>query len=401
METVLVKSIYPVDTISKGNTKAWAKLISYMEGKDTDTMFDFKGIEVVEPWGTAEFKKFIQNPHVFMTLWNNEKAVNSINIMCKLNNIDTDKAFNESVPVVKAQPTKEELKVAEQAAALQTYFINDNGVGVLQIYKRFDQIGVPKTVSYIEAALKKYAEDNGVSHLKLEAKNIVVQTNVIESVTELIQKLADVGVELDIDSNDTEVMNKVKMYHSLGKSNVNSDQEKIKQITKMLYPGKVGMLIRYKESKATDEFGRSGKGKPLSCRAAVILGMRKNSEGVFEIHIRTYSGHTFYTREHWALEHDNAILSDLDSKREVITLDQFGMYNCFLGSRYHFIEPVQMNPSDSMTMFGIDPDTGNVTRSVLTIPERIKAVFDDFDVKYDKVALSQSIEDTRAYLANK
>lgn len=60
-----------------------------------------------------------------------------------------------------------------------------------------------------------------------------------------------------------------------------------------------------------------------------------------------------------------------------------------------------MNPSDSMTMFGIDPDTGNVTRSVLTIPERIKAVFDDFDVKYDKVALSQSIEDTRAYLANK
>lgn len=84
METVLVKSIYPVDTISKGNTKAWAKLISYMEGKDTDTMFDFKGIEVVEPWGTAEFKKFIQNPHVFMTLWNNEKAVNSINIMCKL-----------------------------------------------------------------------------------------------------------------------------------------------------------------------------------------------------------------------------------------------------------------------------------------------------------------------------
>ena len=282
METVLVKSIYPVDTISKGNTKAWAKLISYMEGKDTDTMFDFKGIEVVEPWGTAEFKKFIQNPHVFMTLWNNEKAVNSINIMCKLNNIDADKAFNESVPVVKAQPTKEELKVAEQAAALQPYFINDNGVGVLQIYKRFDQIGVPKTVSYIEAALKKYAEDNGVSHLKLEAKNIVVQTSVIESVTELIQKLADVGVELDIDSNDTEVMNKVKMYHSLGKSNVNSDQEKIKQITKMLYPGKVGMLIRYKESKATDEFGRSGKGKPLSCRAAVILGMRKNSEGVWD-----------------------------------------------------------------------------------------------------------------------
>lgn len=217
-------------------------------------------------------------------------------------NIDADKAFNESVPAVKAQPTKEELKVAEQAAALQTYFINDNGVGVLQIYKRFDQIGVPKTVSYIEAALKKYAEDNGVSHLKLEAKNIVVQTNVIESVTELIQKLADVGVELDIDSNDTEVMNKVKMYHSLGKSNVNSDQEKIKQITKMLYPGKVGMLIRYKESKATDEFGRSGKGKPLSCRASCDFGhaartlrvyLKSTSELIADIHSTPVSiGHS-------------------------------------------------------------------------------------------------------------
>lgn len=396
MESVLVKSIYSVDTISKGNSKAWVKLMEYMDGKDYDVEFDFKGIEVVQPWATIEFKKFMQNPHVHIKMWSNLDTVNSINLMCMLNNFKENRAVNEEIKVERV-PTKEELKIAAQAADLQKYFEVVDGVPTLLIYKRFDQIGVPITVAYIEAALKKYAADNGVNQLKLVTRNITIQSSVIENITNLIEQLAEVGVELDIDSNDTEVMNKVNIYRNLSKKKVFSSDDKEKFIKSTLKPGRVGMLIKYRESKATDEFGRSGKGKPLSCRAAIYLGMRHNKDGEAELHFRTYNGNTFYTKEHWALEHDNGVLSSLETTHEVMTIPQFGMYNNFLGSKFHFIEPVQLNAADSMTMYGVSNE-GKVTRTIMTIPERIKAVFDDFDVEYDKESLELCIEKTRECL---
>ena len=125
--------------------------------------------------------------------------------------------------------------------------------------------------------------------------------------------------------------------------------------------------------------------------------MKKNRDGEVELHFNSYNGNTFYTKEHWALEHDNHVLSGLEVTHEVVLLSHFGLYNNFIGSKHHFIEPVQLNSEDSMTMYGVN-ENGGVSRTVMTIPERIQAVFDDFDVEYDKEALEACIIKTKQHL---
>ncbi len=396
---VLVKDIYAVDTISKGNSRAWQNLMDYINnniGSNDTVEFDFKGIEVIQPWGTPEFKKLMQDPRVYLKIWNNADTVTSINIMCALNGFPDSRAENMVVTPVKKM-TKEELKIIEMGKELQDYFtVDEDGNPHLNVHDRFDQIGVPATVNYIEAAMRMYAEEHQSSKMYLDAINIVIQTSVIKNVTNLIKKLADIGVELVINSNDTKVMNKVGMYRSLEESSVESEKDKIRVIKANLRPGKVGMLIRYKDSKATDEFGRRGNGEPLWCRVAIYTGIKREKNTIV-LNFRVYKGDTFYTHVHWALEHDDSVLSCLECENVTIPVDQFGMYNDFLGSRYHLITPVQIKPEHSITMYGVD-ENERITHTSMTIPERIKTVFDDWGIKYDNESLQSYIQKTREIL---
>lgn len=366
-----------------------------MKDKDYDVEFDFKGMEVNQPWSTSEFKMLMQNEHVHLKLWGSENTVNSINIMCTLNGFTNNRAVNAEVATTKV-PSKEEQQIARMSQELQKYFEVIDDTPVLNVYKRFDQIGVPITVSYVEGALKQYATEHDCKVIKVEAKGITIQSSVIENVTGMIKTMSDIGVKLIINSSDEEVMNKIGMYQSLSAKKVYSDKDKLSIIKSTLYPSKVGMLIKYKDSKATDEFGRRGKGKPISCRVAIYLGI-KNTDGGYSVCFRTYNGNTFYTQVHWALEHDNNTLEKLDTETVVIPLEQFGMYNDFLGSRYHLITPVQTRPEDSIVMYGLNEE-GKVTHTKMTIPERIKTVFDDWDIEYDRAGIQNYIEKTKELL---
>ena len=97
------------------------------------------------------------------------------------------------------------------------------------------------------------------------------------------------------------------------------------------------------------------------------------------------------------LEHDNESLKQLLFEDVSIPVSEFGMYNDFLGSKYHLITPVQNNPEDSIMMFGVD-STGKITSTRMTIPERIKAVFDDWGIKYDTESLQSYIQKTHEKL---
>lgn len=401
MREVLVRSIYNVDTISKGNQKAWVKLMGFMEseaGEAEDVMFDFKGIEVIQPWATEEFKKFMQDERVHVKLWCNATTAESINIMCRLSGCSTGRAVNEEIQVER-KATKEEIQVERMSNELQKYFEadeDDANHASLMIFNRFDQIGVPITVDYIEEAIKKYCKSTGKKFISLEARNIAIQPSVIKNVTALISKFNREGITLEINSYDEEIMTKIGMYQSLESSNVGDEQDKLRLIKSVLYPGKVGMLQKYKASKAVDEFGRRGKGQVLSCRVALYRGLERTKDGI-HVKFTSYDGNYFYTKHHWGLEHDNEVLKELKSEELSIPLDQFGMYNDFLGSQYHLLAPVQMQEKDTITMYGVD-DTGSVTYNKLTIPERIKAVFDDWGIEYDTESLQIYIQKTREIL---
>lgn len=401
MKEVLVRDIYTVDTISKGNSKAWLNLMGWVKnnlGEDEQVEFDFKGIEVIQPWATNEFRQFMQDERVHIKIWNNEQTVNSINIMCSLNGFKSNRATNVVVKVAKAL-TKEEIAIMKMADELQKYFEiseDDPEMAILHIHRRFDQIGVPITVAYIEAAMKKFAQEHHIKKMRLDALGISIQTSVIKNVTNLIGSMAKEKVMLEINSSDEEVMNKVGIYQSLEGNEIVSEKDKVRIIKASLHPGKVGMLVQYRDSKAVDEFGRSGKGKAINCRVALYNGLKKDKEGI-KLSFTTFNGKYFYTRVHWSLENDNELLEDLRTEELNIPVSQFGMYNDFLGSKYHLITPVQNREEDTITMYGID-DQGKVTYTKMTIPERIKAVFDDWGIKYDMESMQAYIQKTREIL---
>lgn len=397
MKTVLVKEIYNVDTISKGNCKAWLRLMDFLSTLDTseDIEFDFKGIEVVQPWATPEFMVMMQDSRVHLKFWFADSMVNSINIMCALNGIKGKRAVNVEVQPVKVL-SQEDIKVQKVADQLQEYFDKSGEIPVLNIYKRFDQIGVYTTVRYIESAIETFCNNTGAKRVFVETKDITVQPSVIEKLTEIIKHMSENGVQVEIHSNDKEVMSKIGIYQALNNNRFMTASDRVEVIKSKLEVGTVGMLIKYKESKATDEFGRKGKGKPISCRVAIFEGIKKTENGL-AVFVRTFNGNTFYTRVHWSLEHDNAILNKLDSNVEVIQLDQFGMYNDFLGSKYHFIAPIQTRKEDTITMYDLN-EQGKVIHNNVTIPERIKIVFDDWGIQYNKESLEYYIEKTRQIL---
>ena len=399
MREALVRDIYRVDTISKGNGKAWMTLMNWVRdnlGPDEQVQFDFKGIELINPWLTPEFNLFMQDKRIYMKIWNNQDTANTINIMCTMNdNTQEVRAVNVVVPVQK-KLTKEELAIIAKAQELQQYFeINGNNpkMAVLHIHKRFDQIGVPITISYIEAAMKQFAKEHGVTKIRLDAIGISIQSSVIKNLTNLIKSMEDEGVELEINSTDEEVMNKVNMYQSLDGNEVTSEKDRVRIIKALLHNGKVGMLIKYRDSRAADEFGRRGKGKPISCRVAIYRGLKREKDGIHAL-ITTFNGKTFYTRTHWSLEKDNEILSKLDTEELSIPVEQLGVYNSFLGSHYHLVAPIQKKVEDTMTMYSLD-ENHKIIRNNLTIPERIKVVLDDWGISYDRESLQMCIQQTK------
>lgn len=402
MKTINVREVYTVDTISKTNEKAWSTLIALVENEQEDIMFDFKGIEVAEPWTNDKFKEFVGNEHVHMKLYSSQRTVNTIEMTCMLGGLKTGRFFNEDIV---APPTlsREDKKAMEIAGQLQEYFVKDTeneDTGIFQIYKRFDQIGSINTVDYIEKAIIKYFNETGYKNIVLDTNNIFIQKNILELFANVIGRTLSLGINLNVLSKDKEVMSKIALYQHLA-ANKNLKINDKYEIAKKQIPHKmVGMLTKYRGSKAVDEFGRHGNGEAISCRVAIFNGFTKNSNNAVCMKFTTYNGNAFYTQEHWALENDGEELSKMMTEELTIPLSEIGLIDKFLGSKYHFSMPIQYDSADSDTIYSLDGE-GKVVNTRVTIPMRIKVVLDSWGIEYNEECLNGAIEETERVLTTK
>lgn len=397
MKTVSAHDVLGLDTISKGNNKPWDKLISYMEenGVDEKVNFDFRGMEIIQPCSSDSFLKLLANPNFCMTLHNNANVAGSIIIMCTLNNQDTSRIVNED-DVIEPVESPEDKAAREMAKQLLEYFETNGEVGTLQIHKRFDQIGVPKTVRYIREAMKLYADETGIKNIILNTEMMGIQPGVMEEVANLVNDMKEIGVHLTIRTENQDVKIKIGMYHGLGDSSY-SVVEKLEIMKARLVIGRVGILTRYKEGRAKDEFGRQGKGEKASTRIAIFMGFSKGDNTIIA-KFRSFNNHTFYTMDHWYLGHDGEILNKPAYDDIEIPIEQLGIYNDFVGTKYHFSTAIQYATGGEIVMYHVG-DNGSVIGQTYTIPERAKAVFDNFGIDYDSESLNAYIEETKRILS--
>ena len=159
-----------------------------------------------------------------------------------------------------------------------------------------------------------------------------------------------------------------------------------------------GMLIKYKKSKALDDFGREGKGEVVSSRIAIYRGLKQSKTGQPVAMIEVFNNNYFYTIEHWMVEHDYEEPTSLHSETLEIGLDELGVCDMFLGSKYHFLLPVQQNESETQVVIKEVDENGKNVKVRCTIPERMKIVFDSWGVKYNEESLDEAIKNTKEFL---
>lgn len=400
MINILVREIYKVDTISKINNKAW-EVMSALLSEDEDYMFDFRGIELVDPWLNDEFSKFIRDERVHLQLYSSEKTAYTINTMCVLGGMKPNRVFNTDVVAPKAMTPAEKLAI-EMAKQLQDYFEvdeTDSNSVKFNIYKRFDQLGSVNTIEYMEAAIRLYVSQNRDSNITLDLGSIFIQKNILELISSKIDEMLSDGIRISAVSTEKEVNDKIGLHRHLSNNREYTVEDRL-EMFRNIKPGTVGMLSKYKSSRGVDEFGRQGNGEVVSCRVAIFRGMRSggitaggNDMPVFEV----YNGDKFYTRQHWELEHDFDELDELEVVNIIPDVTEVGLYGEFLGSKYHFMEPIQYDTSGSTVMYSLD-DNGKLITEKMTIPERIETVLEDWNVEYDRDKLKQCLNETNKIL---
>lgn len=394
------RSILNLDTISKGNNKPWDKLIAFMDEQPADMPleFDFRGIEVIQPCSSDSFMKLIGDKRFHMTVYNSESTVKSVKLMCTLNGQDPDRIKNvkDEMPKVLTAEEKSVMRMAEQ---LQPYFeTNDAKTScVLHVYRRFDQIGSPNTVKYIDAAIHKYIENTDIKEIKVYLQMMSVQPSVVDAMVKMIEDGNKEGIYITLCSDDKETQDKLDMSQDLCKANY-SISEKFQIMKSRLTMNRVGLLTRYRAGKAKDQFGRQGRGEVATVRVSLFRGF-VNKDGRVLAKFRTFNSDYFYTRDHWYLEHDGEVINEPKCDDIYVGIDELGIYNDFIGTKYHFSTAVQYGKGGEVTMYSTS-DNGGVIGTVMTIPERAKAVFDDFNIKYDAESLESYIEETKRILSD-
>lgn len=396
MVTKKLKELYCVDTISQD--KGWGKVHDALGDLQEDVEIDFANINVVDPWQCPEFKKLLRNKHVHMVFVNSESMVNRIKMMCIIDGLDENRIRNRVVEIPK-EKTPEEKKIEHYGNELIPIFdVTPEGVAILELEKKYSQIQSTNTLNYVDYAIREIHKTQGLDKFILKIGRLVILPNVLQVIADMMVQYESEGFHLLVDCDDKETQNSMGLFIHIATNNKYTVEERRSAIIKNLKMDMPGMLIKYKKSKALDEFGREGKGEVVSSRIAIFRKLKQSNSGQTMAVVEVFNNNYFYTIEHWMVEHDYEEPTSLHSETLEIPLDELGICDLFLGSKYHFLLPIQQKESETQVVIKEVDEDGKNVKVRCTIPERMKIVFDSWDVKYNKESLDKSIADTLDYL---
>ena len=401
MREIIVQDVYNVTQISSSNNEAWERLLRIVNESDDDVMLDFRGIQLIEPWNNLLFRKLMSKNNVYMRLYMSEREKKVLDLLCKISKEDMpeghiinveddeiivdvkqevvpDKTFElikgrvlECVKIIKCKPTKV----------------------VFEMYKAVDQLGSIKTIKAIEEVVKQLNGEKGIKNFEIDAEGLFIQINIIEYLARVIGQMKKEGIELSLLTSDDDVMAKISLYQQFANTRSLSARERIKIFKETVKPLTVGLLSRFRNTRRMDAFGRKGDGIPIECRVAIFRKIDKEGN----VYFWTFNGNTFCTRLHYSMDNDGEILRKPEVYDVAVPIEDIGLYDKYLGALYHFNKPIQYEPSDSITTYKINDEGGVITRKV-TLPEYIKLVLDDFNVRHDGEELLKAIAETNRQL---
>lgn len=403
-----LKEIMCVDTISQN--KSWKTLNDGIEelmkeNPGEEITIDFTGINIERAMDHEEFKKLIRNKALSFEFVNQEELVSTIKMFSLLENgVDMSKIHNTHIEKPKAE-TKEEKKVASFGKQmLESMYIDDKtGYGMLNVDKIVTSMFNPLSCKYVEYATTRFAAEHHNVEIVIDISNVEINDTCLDKLAQLVVESSkqDIVLHVNIKDSDSEtsIGKNYRLYlHKYYDTDYTEDDKQ--QLFSQLAPGTVGIFTKYKTSKAVDDFGRLGKGEIVSAKIAVFRGLRSDCKSVAMFD--TYSKVNFTTKtELYTEEDDEDDDVDMNNLKYVsveAAISDIGYDKFFLGPKYHFSLPVAYDEQDTKTVIiGLDSDEHNIKKR-LRLPERIKVVFDDWGVEYNKENLDKAIAKTNEIL---
>lgn len=448
MRTILVHDICGVDNLTQGSS--WKEVLEYIK-QNIDTsenvMLDFKGINVIEPWTIDEFGDVLKFENIYFRFTSSNKEsltafVNKIKTKCIIDGLNANRIDAIFVEPKKIK-TKAEIELEKDGEEFITKFEvdNDNKSAFINMELIYSQIGSISTIEALLYAILKMNETDGIEEFTVKTGKMFIQGNIIELMAKKILEVdKSHGIKLNIDTDVEDTAQKLGLYLHTAINDSFTMKDKVQEFIKL--PENLAiMLIKYKKSRAVDEFGRNGKGQVVSSRIAVvrrlcikdgytylkyinrILAIDNNSiraeieytpngrDKIIEtawfdfstiaVMVDSFNTNKFMTHAEWLTRNDGEIIDDngkeiykLPYDRAVIYIDDIGLEDKFLGKKYHILKPVQKSVEENKEIIVNIDDEGYCVKQTVTIPERIKIVLDDWDEKYDADELEKAIQET-------
>lgn len=443
IKVVRVKDWCDIDNLTQDSS--WVDIYEHIKKEvkqDEKVMLDFKGISVIEPWTLDTFGKILKMDNIYFrfTSYNKESLTNFVNrikMKCVIEGLLVDRIDMVYIEPAKVK-TKAEIKIEKGGNDIINRFIINGEEAVFDITQYIDQIGSVDTVYSLEYAMRKLNENCDVNDFKILTKRMFIQDNIIEMLAKLILKLEDEGITLQIDTEIEATAKKLGLFVYTASNESYTFEKKFKAFSEMPL-NMAGLLVKYKNSRAVDEFGRSGKGQIVSNRIAIFRGLciklgfnevqiikkvHKIEDGQayvdiegpkgkdvtkwvdmssIQVCIDSYHNDTFVTHAEWETYHDGEMTDDkgnevteLPKTRVIEDIDNVGLMNKFLGKRFHFIRATQKSKADNRMIITKINEAGNCVREEVTIPERIKIVLQDWGEKVH-IELERDIYESKKF----
>lgn len=390
MKEIKVSDVKNLSYISVNNDEIWKELGNIAKGLEEDVLFDFRGIELTEPWKNLEFPRFLGLNNVYMKIYYADETKKDIDLICKLNKYPTNKVINvenvktEELPVDDIEWDKVERmqKVIEDDTVKR---LSDTEA-LINYGSRFDYAEKTETILGLGEAIKKLRAD-GVTKITLNFKDVGVQT---EKISELYEVLKDglLANEIEIVDLDDKVADTIGILLSVDKGDLKVDmsrKEKIKILLEELKPGTVGILAKYAGGKTKDKVSKLGTGTAVWSKVAIFKGIQGDNV-IFDAFVGKY----FHSKEYKLSE--GMVDQGLRSQTITVDVSLLGFWDKFMGGEYFFNYPVQFNREETIEEIVQIEENGDRQTRELILPEFIKLVLDQYGYPYNKESLEEAIE---------
>ncbi len=402
MRVVNVSNEYGISTIG-ANSQLWRGMLkNVIDNNDDKVIFDFKDVKLNQPWKNDYFKMFITDKRVCMRVYNNDKLKKNIDALIIFSNNDIDGKVENIVEVddsVESAKTKQ-IKNLTSRFLDRLVYRDDNGVGVVRfdVGKDITQIEGNEAVEAIRKALESFIDTyNGkIKKIEVNFTDVIIGQHCFKYLAKMACDFINKGLMYEELDTSYDKIKKLAKYRLLLDSMKLSEIDKYNIIKNDITPGTVVMLHMFKETKSVNEFGQMNDGQYTISRPAIFLGYKKDGNNVV-LSFRSYLKNTFFTKIGYYIENGTEDeLEGLETKTYNIKLNEIGYSEKFTGRRGHFHLPLQFDKEDMIESYV--NEGGAAVKKSLTLPEYIKEVFDDNEVRYDKDKLDICINMTNKWL---